>query len=164
MDGIMHPKRKHTELTELLIKTLGPAKQKGMTLEDHLAQLDERTFQHLMQVAKLVKLAMAMQHKPISYHDLAKRMYPKLGHYKLAMIGEMLQLADPITLPAQTSPESTREGGTAPEGLASKLPGSEAPRDATEGLTERSVPSSNSEQLNFLDQPAISESSGKMPG
>ena len=160
MDGIMHPKRKHTELSELLIKTLGPAKQKGMTLEDHLSELDERTFQHLMQVAKLVKLAMAMQHKPISYHDLAKRMYPKLGHYKLAMIGEMLQLADPITLPAQTSPESTREGGTAPEGFSD----GDALRDATEGLTERSVPSSNSEHLNFLDQPAISESSGKMPG
>lgn len=160
MDGIMRPNRKNTELTALLKKALGPSPQTGMTLEDHLAELDEQTLQHLMQVARLVKMAMNMQQQPISYHDLAKRMYPKLGHYKLAMIGEMLQQADPITLPVVSAPHSPREEHTAPPADKRQML-EDMLSEATDGRIAPLTPASDTRQLDFLDKLAMSESSGK---
>ena len=162
MTGIMRPTRSRNEVGEFIRKAFGPSSGKGMTLEDHLESLDEKTLKHLMQTAHFVKLAMAWQVQPITYYDLAKQMYPNIGHYKLRMIGEMLQQADPITIQA----EPQREGAGSHAEAATDIyedfvrrstPAADLPSEAsTEALVGKADTSSD-----FVHKLMISESSGK---
>jgi hypothetical protein len=100
MEGIMRPTRQDNQDIKAYIRdVLGPATGKRMSVSEHLEHLDPQSLKQVMQIAQLVKAAMLYQSEPIGWHDLAKKLYPKFGHYRLAIIGEMLQEADPITLP-----------------------------------------------------------------
>ena len=102
MSGFMNPQSK--EKQSRFMKELGPRKPvKPKSAEQYLDDLDEQTVEHLLSIGRYVKLAMQWQTKPISYRDMIGRMYPLLGHYKSAILAELLQEADPIEAPSTAS-------------------------------------------------------------
>lgn len=101
MSGFMNPQPKKSQ--SRFMQELGPKPVKHKTAEQYLEDLDEQTVEHLLHVGKFVKLAMQWQTKPVSYRDLIGSMYPLLGHYKSAILAELLQEADPIDVPSKAS-------------------------------------------------------------
>ena len=164
MEGIMRPTRQDNQDIKAYIRdVLGPATGKRMSVSEHLEHLDPQSLKQVMQIAQLVKAAMLYQSEPIGWHDLAKKLYPEFGHYRLAIIGEMLQEADPITLPPAKPKADVLERPTSETqsftGLGRK-PQQHQQSDDRTATTSEDNPTIAGDMAGLMSRLTLSESSG----
>ena len=94
--GLMQQDAKLSSLREQIRSSLGPSKE-PRTLDEQLAQLNEQELNHLLSIAKMVKVAHGFgSNRTRSYVDLIREMYPQFSGSKRSLIAAMIQDADPI--------------------------------------------------------------------
>ena len=140
MSGFMTPPSPKKQ--SRFMKKLGPRKPvKPKSAEQYLDDLDEQTVEHLLSIGRYVKLAMQWQTKPINYRDMIGRMYPLLGHYKSAILAELLQEADPIDVPSKAPAATTERRTQAHDSVhadyASLIP--QQPSESRTGMVQQPV-------------------------
>ena len=105
--GLMQQDAKLSSLREQIRSSLGPSKE-PRTLDEQLKRLSEQELNHLLSIAKMVKIAHGFgSNRTRSYVDLIRDMYPQFSSSKLSLIGAMMQDADPIEKTALTPAKST---------------------------------------------------------
>ena len=105
--GLMQQDAKLSSLREQIRSSLGPSKE-PRTLDEQLKRLSEQELNHLLSIAKMVKIAHGFgSNRNRSYVDLIRDMYPQFSSSKLSLIGAMMQDADPIEKTALTPAKST---------------------------------------------------------
>ena len=102
----MQQDAKLSSLREQIRSSLGPSKE-PRTLDEQLKRLSEQELNHLLSIAKMVKIAHGFgSNRTRSYVDLIRDMYPQFSSSKLSLIGAMMQDADPIEKTALTPVKS----------------------------------------------------------
>ena len=105
--GLMQQDAKLSSLREQIRSSLGPSKE-PRTLDEQLKRLSEQELNHLLSIAKMVKVAHGFgANRTRSYVDLIRDMYPQFSGSKRSLIGAMMQDADPIEKTALTPAKST---------------------------------------------------------
>jgi len=100
--GLMQKAPQLSSLREQIRSSLGPSKA-PLSLDEHLAQLSEQELNHLLSIAKMVKVAHGFgSNSTRSYVDLIREMYPRFHSSKRSLIGLIMQDADPIENTALT--------------------------------------------------------------
>jgi len=134
MSGFMNPPSPKKQ--SRFMQELGPRKTvQPKRAEAYLDDLDEQTTEQLLSIGRYVKMAMRWQTKPISYRDLIGSMYPLLGHYKSAILAELLQEADPIDVPSTASVVTTERRTQAHDGVHAQY-ASLIPQQPSESRTQ----------------------------
>lgn len=106
-NGLMQQAPQLSSLREQIRSSLGPSKA-PLSLDEHLAQLSEQELNHLLSIAKMVKVAHGFgSNRSRSYVDLIREMYPRFHSGKRSLIAAMMQDADPIEKTALTPIKST---------------------------------------------------------
>tara|TARA_R110002153_G_scaffold179047_2_gene332445 strand:- start:2963 stop:3787 length:825 start_codon:yes stop_codon:yes gene_type:complete len=96
MSGIMNPTPEVSTLRKQIQEALGPSKA-PLSLDEYLAQLSEQELNHLLSIAKMVKIAHGFgSNRNRSYVDLIREMYPRFHSGKRSLIGAIMQDANPI--------------------------------------------------------------------
>ena len=150
--GLMQQDAKLSSLREQIRSSLGPSKE-PRTLDEQLKRLSEQELNHLLSIAKMVKVAHGFgPNRNRSYVDLIREMYPRFHSGKRSLIASMLQDADPIENTSLTPVKSTVDyRNEALDEWASVLP-TPAPEPAVTSLSTNTDP--------FIDRLTQSESSG----
>ena len=148
----MQQDAKLSSLREQIRSSLGPSKE-PRTLDEQLKRLSEQELNHLLSIAKMVKIAHGFgSNRNRSYVDLIREMYPRFHSGKRSLIAAMMQDADPIEKTALTPAKSTLDyTNAALDEWASLLPTPSPEVVAT---------SSSSNTDLFIDRLTQSESSG----
>lgn len=94
MNSIMSPEPPKNDLLRQMMLQLGPAKN-PQSLSQQVAGLSQAQQQLVISSAKLLKMGMAMQSKPISWASLIQQFYPNLGSNIKSIIAAVLQESDP---------------------------------------------------------------------
>ena len=96
MSGIMNPTPEVSTLRKQIQEALGPSKA-PLSLDEYLAQLSEQELNHLLSIAKMVKIAHGFgSNRNRSYVDLIREMYPRFHSGKRSLIGAIMQDVNPI--------------------------------------------------------------------
>ena len=104
--GLMQQDAKLSSLREQIRSSLGPSKE-PRTLDEQLKRLSEQELNHLLSIAKMVKIAHGFgSNRNRSYVDLIRDMYPQFSSSKRSILGSILQDADPIKNTALTPVKS----------------------------------------------------------
>lgn len=104
--GLMQKDAKLSSLREQIRSSLGPSKE-PRTLDEQLKRLSEQELNHLLSIAKMVKIAHGFgSNRARSYVDLIRDMYPQFSSSKRSILGSILQDADPIKNTALTPVKS----------------------------------------------------------
>ena len=150
--GLMQQDAKLSSLREQIRSSLGPSKA-PRTLDEQLNRLSEQELNHLLSIAKMVKVAHGFgSNRNRSYVDLIREMYPRFHSGKWSLIAAMMQDADPIENTALTPIKSAVDyRNEALDEWASVLP-TPAPEPAVTSLSTNTDP--------FIDRLTQSESSG----
>jgi hypothetical protein len=150
--GLMQQDAKLSSLREQIRSSLGHSKE-PRTLDEQLKRLSEQELNHLLSIAKMVKVAHGFgPNRNRSYVDLIREMYPRFHSGKRSLIASMLQDADPIENTSLTPVKSTVDyRNEALDEWASVLP-TPAPEPAVTSLSTNTDP--------FIDRLTQSESSG----
>ena len=165
MKSIMSPEPPTNDLLRQMMLQLGPA-ETSQSLSQQVAGLSQAQQQLVISSAKLLKMGMAMQSKPISWASLIQQFYPNLGSNIKSIIVAVLQESDPkdvVGLQRSTIKENAQAEFL--EGYASKL------KPAELAGTQRDMQSHNPVDYSdaypeqdknkaFLNKLAMSESSG----
>ena len=105
--GLMQQAPQLSSLREQIRSSLGPSKA-PRTLDEQLNRLSEQELNHLLSIAKMVKVAHGFgSNRNRSYVDLIREMYPRFHSGKRSLIAAMMQDADPIEKTALTPAKST---------------------------------------------------------
>ena len=105
--GLMQKAPQLSSLREQIRSSLGPSKE-PRTLDEQLKRLSEQELNHLLSIAKMVKVAHGFgSNRSRSYVDLIREMYPRFHSGKRSLIAAMMQDADPIQNTALTPVKST---------------------------------------------------------
>ena len=148
----MQQDAKLSSLREQIRSSLGPSKE-PRTLDEQLNRLSEQELNHLLSIAKMVKIAHGFgPNRNRSYVDLIREMYPRFHSGKRSLIAAMMQDADPIENTALTPIKSSVDyRNEALDEWASALP-----TPAPEAVATPSATNTDS----FIDRLTQSESSG----
>jgi hypothetical protein len=148
----MQQDAKLSSLREQIRSSLGPSKA-PLSLDEHLAQLSEQELNHLLSIAKMVKVAHGFgSNSTRSYVDLIREMYPRFHSSKRSLIGLIMQDADPIENTALTPIKSSLDySNEALDEWARVLPTPAPEAVATPSATNTDP---------FIDRLTQSESSG----
>jgi len=104
--GLMKQDVKLSFLGEQIRSSFGPSKEPS-TLDEQLKRLSEQELNHLLSIAKMVKIAHGFgSNRTRSYVDLIRDMYPQFSSSKRSILGSILQDADPIKNTALTPVKS----------------------------------------------------------
>ena len=165
MKSIMSPEPPTNDLLRQIMLQLGPA-ETSQSLSRQVAGLSQAQQQLVISSAKLLKMGMAMQSKPISWASLIQQFYPNLGSNIKSIIAAVLQESDPKDVVGlQRSTVKADAQAEFLEGYASKL------KPAELAGTQRDMQSHNPVDYSdaypeqdknkaFLNKLAMSESSG----
>ena len=165
MKSIMSPEPPTNDLLRQMMLQLSPAKT-SQSLSQQVAGLSQAQQQLVISSAKLLKMGMAMQSKPISWASLIQQFYPNLGSNIKSIIAAVLQESDPKDVVGlQRSTVKADAQAEFLEGYASKL------KPAELAGTQRDMQSHNPVDYSdaypeqdknkaFLNKLAMSESSG----
>ena len=112
--GLMQQNPQLSSLREQIRSSLGPSKE-PRTLDEQLKRLSEQELNHLLSMAKMIKIAHGFgSNRSRSYVDLIREMYPQFSSSKRSLIGAILQDADPVEntelTPTKTSLDYTNAG------------------------------------------------------
>ena len=109
MTGLFDKTAKQTEIRETINKLFGPYDAQPLTLEEQIEQLSDADFKMILSTAAMVKRATHMQNrvgsKPVSYYRQMKAMYPRMKPLHQQLVGDMLEAADPLSIPDTSSDE-----------------------------------------------------------
>jgi hypothetical protein len=152
MSGMMNPTPEVSELRKQIQDALGPSKG-PLSLDEYLAQLSKQELNHLLSIAKMVKVAHGFgPNRNRSYVDVIRQMYPKFHSSKREVIAAMMQDADPIENTALTPIKSSLDyNNAALDEWASALPTPAPEAVATSSATNTDP---------FIERLTQSESSG----
>jgi hypothetical protein len=141
-----------SELRKQIQEELGPSKG-PLSLDEYLAQLSKQELNHLLSIAKMVKVAHGFgPNRNRSYVDLIREMYPRFHSSKREVLGAMMQDADPIENTALTPIKSSLDyNNAALDEWASALPTPAPEAVATSSATNTDP---------FIERLTQSESSG----
>ena len=104
--GLMQQDAKLSSLREQIRSSLGPSKE-PRTLDEQLKRLSKQELNHLLSMARMVKIAHGFgSNRSRSYVDLIREMYPQFSSSKRSLIGAILQDADPVENTALTPVKS----------------------------------------------------------
>jgi len=121
MKSIMSPEPPTNDLLRQMMLQLSPAKT-SQSLSQQVAGLSQAQQQLVISSAKLLKMGMAMQSKPISWASLIQQFYPNLGSNIKSIIAAVLQESDPKDVVGlQRSTVKAEAQAEFLEGYASKL-------------------------------------------
>jgi hypothetical protein len=150
--GLMQQAPQLSSLREQIRSSLGPSKA-PLSLDERLAQLSEQELNHLLSIAKMVKVAHGFgSNSTRSYVDLIREMYPRFHSSKRSLIGLIMQDADPIENTALTPIKSSLDySNEALDEWARVLPTPAPEAVATPSATNTDP---------FIDRLTQSESSG----
>jgi hypothetical protein len=150
--GLMQQDAKLSSLREQIRSSLGPSKA-PLSLDEHLAQLSEQELNHLLSIAKMVKVAHGFgSNSTRSYVDLIREMYPRFHSSKRSLIGLIMQDADPIENTALTPIKSSLDYSNEALGEWARV----LPTPAPEAVATPSATNTDP----FIDRLTQSESSG----
>ena len=109
MTGLFDKTAKQTEIRETINKLFGPYDAQPLTIEEQIEQLSEADFKMILSTAAMVKRATYMQNRvgsqPMCYYRQMKAMYPKMKPLHQQLVGDMLEAADPLSIPDTSSDE-----------------------------------------------------------
>ena len=109
MTGLFDRTTKQTEIRETINKLFGPYDAQPLTLEEQIEQLSDADFKMILSTAAMVKRATHMQNRvgsqSVSYYQQMKAMYPRMKPLHQQLVGDMLEAADPLSIPDTSSAE-----------------------------------------------------------
>ncbi len=107
MTGLFDKTAKQTEIRETINKLFGPYDAQPLTIEEQIEQLSEADFKMILSTAAMVKRATHMQNRvgsqQVSYYRQMKAMYPRMKPLHQRLVGDMLEAADPLSIPDTSS-------------------------------------------------------------